>query len=187
MEQGSILHPSPRRALRELSWRTSIEEQKGEDDSEALSSVDEEFSNTSTKLSGPVCRVHQVGEFAPGLVVWGLCLPEALSNDFDPSDRHQIELASDPPRWIPWKFRYMVATNIFESYYLAAPIFTENGNGIGNVPDRDQKMYMSLGDHRLEEHANPTLYPVLETESMEIATIMNPKSLVMHTAPFLSS
>jgi hypothetical protein len=161
----------------------SADQGMSSDGSAAVDAVNEEATDSPLRPSSPVYRVHQVAEFAPGIVIHGLSISETLSNDFNPSDRHQMELASDPPRRILWKFRYMVVTAVFESHYLAAPIFTKSGNGIGNVPERDRPFYMSLKDHRLEEHANPTSYPVLETESMEIATFLNPKSLVLFTCP----
>ncbi|KIX95700.1 uncharacterized protein Z520_08407 [Fonsecaea multimorphosa CBS 102226] len=134
-------------------------------------------------------QIHSIYELAAGTIIRGLHVSEAVDS-VSRSDRRASRQTfnEESETWtkrIMHKHRHFIVVQVYDSHYVALPVFTNAGRGLAPVPQHEKKHYMSIRDHRTDnfECQNPEL-PVLVTEEMEPHSAnLAPNSVVKFTIP----
>lgn len=135
-------------------------------------------------------QVHSIRELAPGMIVYGLHITEALEKDVTSINwripSHTFKVNSDTSRTITYKHRLLLVLTVYDTHYVVAPIFTKRGRGLQGVPEYDWKHYMSIRDHRSDDFECQNMdLPVLDTKELEAGLdLIAPRAIVMFDAPY---
>ena len=132
-------------------------------------------------------RVQKLSKdlFQPGMIIRALCHEQDFHVTADRSvmtvaDKHTTESKFG---LIHSKYRKMIVLALYETHYLAIPLYTHNGNGISHKSKPDE--YISVRDHRSsQDFVNQTENGQLVTEEINDGIHpLDPKSLAHITYP----
>ena len=123
--------------------------------------------------------------FKPGMIIRALCHEQDFHVTTDRSvmtvaDKHTTDSKFGP---IHSKYRKMIILALYETHYLAIPLYTHNGNGVTHKTKPDE--YISVRDHRSQEcFVKQTKHVELVTEEINGGIhSYDPKSLAHITYP----
>ena len=84
------------------------------------------------------------------------------------------------------KVRWMIVVSIYNTHYMAIPLYTHNGKGLANKSDDAKREYSSVHDGRVRRVGFENLSvdnPVLEAEMYDGTTILSKMTVAHLTAP----
>jgi len=127
--------------------------------------------------------------FQPGTIIQALNYEEHIDQQETPHSPTADNLCpfNDPrQRKVCCKDRIMVVIHQFDGHYVAVPVFSYSGRGIGWMADRRKAEYMDIHDHRNPpaDNVRQNNLPALTTKQMQnwFGSI-KPMSAVHYTYP----
>ena len=142
-------------------------------------------------LNGPPdltsIRVQKLSKelFEPGMIIRALCHEQDFHVSADRSVMTIADKYTTESKFglIHSKYRKMIVLALYETHYLAIPLYTHNGNGVAHKSKPDE--YISVRDHRSsQDFVNQTANGQLVTREINDGIHpLDPKSLAHVTYP----